>query len=76
MSCDNCGRHHDRPDDVCLLSAIGGIVVDRGHSDEDVCDVINNHLGCKDSDDLWNMLAPVVDWLEDKVEAVHSEEEE
>jgi hypothetical protein len=65
--CQNCGDHHIRIKDVCLLGALGQVVVGRGYAEEDVRAVINEYMGGDDVDEWWGYIGPAVDWLEDRV---------
>jgi hypothetical protein len=62
--CQNCYNHHLRLPEVCLLGAIGGVLVARGYAEEDVLAVINGGI---DADDFWNEMRNVLDWVEDRV---------
>jgi hypothetical protein len=65
--CQNCGDPHNQLADVCLLGAVGALVVGRGYDEEDVRAVINEYMGGDDVDEWWGYIGPAVDWLEDRV---------
>jgi hypothetical protein len=70
MACSNCNLTHTGLDDVCLLSALARLVVDRDQTmSREVLAFVNQ---AELADELWEQLGPVVDWLADQFAATQA----